>query len=250
MSITLITGATSGIGLALASKLAKQGSELILTGRRGERLDKIKTELSQNAKIHTFTFDVSSRKAVEKFLEASKELLPRVSVLVNNAGLALGADKLQEANIDDWETMIDTNVKGLLYMTRGIVPYMVKANNGHVVNIGSVAGRWVYGGGSVYSATKFAVRAISEALRVDLLGTNIRVSNIEPGMLETEFSLVRFRDPARAKKVYEGVTPLQPEDIADTIQWVLSRPPHVNIQEIVIFPTAQAAIANIHRRTS
>ncbi|HAZ14643.1 MAG: NAD(P)-dependent oxidoreductase [Bdellovibrionales bacterium GWA2_49_15] len=249
MSITLITGATSGIGLALARKMALQGIELILTGRRGERLDKIKNELSKSAKIHAYSFDVSSRKAVENFLSASKELLPKVSVLVNNAGLASGADKLHEANIDDWETMIDTNVKGLLYMTRGIVPYMVKTNNGHIVNIGSAAGRWTYGGGSVYCATKFAVRAISEALRVDLLGTNIRVSNIEPGMLETEFSLVRFRDPAKAKKVYEGITPLQPDDIAETIQWVLSRPPHVNIQEIVMFPTAQAAISNIHRRT-
>ncbi|MBI2521849.1 MAG: SDR family NAD(P)-dependent oxidoreductase [Bdellovibrio sp.] len=249
MSITLITGATSGIGLALARKLAQQGTELILTGRRGERLDKIKVELSKSTKIHTFTFDVSSRKAVEKFLNAGQELLPRVSALINNAGLACGADKLQEANIDDWETMIDTNMKGLLYMTRAIVPYMIKTNNGHIVNIGSAAGRWAYGGGSVYCATKFAVRAISESLRIDLLGTNIRVSNIEPGMLETEFSLVRFGDSERAKKVYEGVSPLQPEDIADTILWALSRPPHVNIQEIVIFPTAQAAITNIYRRS-
>lgn len=248
----LITGATAGIGWATAEALAEQGFSLIVTGRRQERLDELEAAIfkkSPNIKIKKAIFDVADREAVARFLKSNASDLALVDVLVNNAGLARGTDKLQDSNIDDWEAMIDTNVKGLLYMTRGIVEHMLKKNSGHIVNLGSVAGRWTYQGGAVYCATKFAVRALSEGLRMDLFGSKIRVTNIEPGMVHTEFSEVRFQDKAKGEKVYENMTPLEAKDIADTIAWCVSRPSHVNIQELVIYPTDQAHVGMVSRRS-
>lgn len=243
-----ITGATAGFGLATAELLAEQGCHLLLTGRRRDRLIDISHRLAKKhgVRVTPLAFDISDRKATEEWLSGSRaplSELSEVSILINNAGLALGVEKFHEANVDDWEVMIDTNIKGLLYATRAILPRMLARGEGHIVNVGSVAGRWTYPGGSVYSATKFAVRAINDSLRLDLQGRNIRVTNIEPGMAETEFSQVRFSgDAEKAKSVYKGMTPLSASDIADTIVWCLSRPAHVNIQELVIFPTAQAAV--------
>lgn len=249
--LALITGATAGIGEATARELAKQGYSLMLTGRREERLQKICSELKQKYSAQDFSFanfDIQEAKAVQTFVEKHSAQLKGLSVLVNNAGLARGSEKMQEGQIADWEEMIDTNIKGLLWLTRAVLPYMVKNDSGHIVNMGSVAGRWVYPGGAVYCATKFAVRALSEGLRLDLLGKNIRVTNIEPGMVETEFSLVRWGDAEKAKQVYAGMKPLTASDIAETISWVVSRPSHVNIQELVIYPTDQASVQNVHRR--
>lgn len=248
--VAFVTGATAGIGRATAVKLAELGYELILNGRREERLLSLQSELQQkySVKIYALSFDVSQRAAVEAALSSLGSVADRVDVLVNNAGLALGADKVQSASVDDWEVMIDTNIKGLLYLTRFFVPKFIKNARGHIVNLGSVAGRWVYPGGNVYCASKHAVKAISEGLRMDLLGTPVRITNIEPGMVDSDFSLVRFGDPSKAKAVYQGMTPLSPDDIADCIVWSLSRPPHVNIQEMVVFPTDQAAIQMVHRR--
>jgi hypothetical protein len=241
-----ITGATAGIGEATARRLASEGYALVLNGRRLDRLEKLQKDLSVEAKLAPF--DVRDRRAVEQFCQNHKSILQDVHVLVNNAGLAMGSDPVQNADVADWDTMIDTNIKGLLYLTRQILPHMIAAKRGHIVNMGSVAGRWVYPGGAVYCATKFAVLAISEGLRMDLMGTPIRVTNIEPGMVESEFSLVRFGDKEKADAVYSGMTPLKPADIAETISWVLSRPAHVNIQELVIYPTDQAAIRQVARR--
>lgn len=185
---------------------------------------------------------------MNKSLQSLGDSLSSLDVLINNAGLARGTDKVFEASIEDWNEMLDTNVKGLLYLTRALLPNFIKNKRGHVINLGSVAGRWVYPGGSVYCASKFAVRAISEGMRLDLLGTPIRVTNIEPGMVETEFSEVRFRDKKKAKAVYQGFEPLMASDIAECAWWSLSRPPHVNIQELVVFPTAQASVASVHRK--
>ncbi len=249
--LALITGATSGIGAATAREFARIGYDLILTGRRESRLRDQAAELeTQNKiKVTTLAFDLSDRHATEKALNSID--LTALTVLVNNAGLALGTDSMPQAKLDDWDTMIDTNVKGLLYVTRLTLAALTK-NAGHIVNIGSVAGRWTYPGGGVYSATKFAVRALSEGLRLDLMGTGVRVTNIEPGMVETEFSEVRFGgDTSRAKNVYRGMTPLSSEDIAETIIWCVARPKHVNIQELVIYPTDQAGVGPVytHRRT-
>lgn len=250
-SWTLITGATSGIGWATAKALAAQGNNLLLTGRRLERLQTLKHEIQKqhaSLEVKLACFDVSDRFEVSEFLKEHQEIIPKIEILVNNAGLALGTDKMQSANLDDWEIMIDTNIKGMLFMTRALVAEMVKKNSGHIVNLGSVAGRWTYPGGGVYCATKFAVRALSEGLRMDLLGQNIRVTNIEPGMVHTEFSEVRLKDKVAADKVYEGMQPLSPEDIAETIVWCISRPSHVNIQELVIYPTAQAHVGQVARK--
>jgi 3-hydroxy acid dehydrogenase/malonic semialdehyde reductase len=243
--LALITGATSGIGLATAEKLASLGADLILTGRRLDRLEKIAEDLTEKYKIHvsTVTFDVSSREETEKAFESLVNELPRLSILVNNAGLALGSASLQTVDLGDVDQMVDTNVKGLLYVTRLALPHLIKRGDSHVVNIGSVAGRWTYPGGATYSATKFAVRALTESLRMDLMGTPVRVTNIEPGMVETEFSEVRYDgDKEKAASVYKGMTPLKASDIAETIAWCLSRPKHVNIQELVIYPVDQAAV--------
>jgi 3-hydroxy acid dehydrogenase / malonic semialdehyde reductase len=242
-----ITGATSGIGLETARQLAPHAKTLILNGRRRERLEKLKDELSAKCQVHIACFDVSDRKQVDDWFAHNQNILSSVDVLLNNAGLAKGTDPLHKGRIEDWDEMIDTNIRGLLYVTRQILPAMVTQKRGHVVNIGSVAGRWSYPGGAVYCATKFSVRAISECLRMDLLGTGIRVTNIEPGMVETEFSEVRFQDKEKAKQVYKNMQPLTAKDIAETVVWSLQRPSHVNIQELVIFPTDQASIRDVHR---
>ncbi|HEX7673490.1 MAG TPA: SDR family NAD(P)-dependent oxidoreductase [Bdellovibrio sp.] len=248
----LITGASSGIGWATAEALGAQGFSLFLTGRRTERLNNLAGHLRTKfpgIQTKLGSFDISDRDETQEFLKAHYADLAHVDVLVNNAGLARGVDKIQHADIHDWDIMIDTNVKGLLYMTRGVVEHMVRRNSGHIVNIGSVAGRWTYPGGGVYCATKFAVRAISEGLRMDLSGTDVRVTNIEPGMVNTEFSKVRLQDQQKADKVYEGMTPLRAEDIAETIAWCVGRPKHVNIQELVIYPTDQAHVGIVSRRS-
>ncbi len=247
--LALVTGATAGIGEATAKLLAKNGVNLILVARRKERLEKLKKELSKKVKVEIYPLDISNRKQVDGFFKAEAKLIGKVDLLVNNAGMAKGREAFQEGSIDNWNEMIDINVKGLLYLTRAVVPHMIKNDHGHIVNIGSVAGRWTYANGSVYCATKFAVRAISEGLRLDLMGSKIRVTNIEPGMVETEFSLVRFGDAEKAKAVYKGLTPLTAQDIAETIVWCVDRPAHVNIQEVVMFPTDQAGIASVHRRS-
>jgi len=245
----LITGASSGIGAATAEKLAAAGYNLVLTARRLQRLETLKKNLQERAKVEIILagFDMRQPKEIQNFLRDQASTLKNLDVLVNNAGLAKGIEKFQEANLEDWDMMLETNVRGLLYMTRGIVPWMIERGGGHIVNMGSVAGRWVYPGGSVYCASKFAVRAISEGLRQDLVGKNIRVSNIEPGMVDTEFSLVRMGSQQKADAVYAGMKPLTAEDIAETISWVLSRPAHINVQELVVYPTAQAHIGLVHR---
>ncbi len=248
----LITGATSGIGWATALALAGQGYSILATGRRLEKLQELEKTLKAqfpSVGVKTAAFDISDRFEVSEFLKSFSSEIAHMDVLVNNAGLAKGVDKMQESSLDDWETMIDTNIKGLLFMTRGVVEHMVLRNSGHIVNLGSVAGRWTYPGGGVYCATKFAVRALSEGLRMDLLGSKIRVTNIEPGMVHTEFSLVRFEDSAKADKVYEGMTPLTAQDIAETIAWCVARPAHVNIQELVIYPTDQAHVGQVARKS-
>lgn len=243
----VITGASAGIGAATAEALAQLKFNLILAARRKTRLDEMASRLEKKHKIQVITasLDVSAKSLVEVF--AGQHAGKNVEVLVNNAGLAKGVEKMPDARTDDWDVMIDTNVKGLLYMTRAFLPGMMTRGKGQIVNLGSVAGRWTYPGGAVYCATKFAVRALSEGLRMDLLGSPIRVTNIEPGMVETEFSEVRLGDAERAKAVYKGLKPLSPEDVAEAIKWCVERPAHVNVQELVLFPTQQAAIGMVHR---
>lgn len=245
----LVTGASSGIGLACAEELAAAGMNLILVARRKDKLDKLRADLVQRygVEVEVHSVDIQSRASVERLFKSSAEF-ESIDVLVNNAGLARGTEKLFHGKFNDWDEMIDTNIKGLLYMTRLAVEQMVRRDAGHVINIGSVAGRWVYPGGGVYCASKFAVRAITEGLRMDLMGTKVRVTNIEPGMVDSEFSMVRFQDKDKAKAVYQGMTPLSPKDVAETVRWCLDRPAHVNIQELVIFPTDQAAIQHVHRK--
>lgn len=242
----LITGASSGIGASTAQLLAQKGHKLWLTGRRKDRLQKLQSQFPEG-QIQISVFDIQSRSACEKFLQENEASLKKLDVLINNAGLAAGVDRLQTAKLDDLDVMIDTNVKGLLYLTRGILPHFIANKVGYIVNLGSVAGRWVYPAGAVYCATKFAVRAISEGLRQDLLGHNIRVTNIEPGMVQTDFSLVRMGSQEKADQVYAGMQPLTAQDIAECIDWVLSRPAHVNVQELVVYPTAQAHVGMVHR---
>ncbi|MEQ1877725.1 MAG: SDR family NAD(P)-dependent oxidoreductase [Bdellovibrionia bacterium] len=241
----LVTGATAGIGRATVEQLSAAGLAVIACGRRQDRL----AEMEKSLGVQTLAFDLSNRSECERVFLEHKATLEGVDVLVNNAGLARGLDAFQDGKFDDWDEMIDTNVKGLLYVTRAVLPGMIARDRGHIVNLGSVAGRWAYPKGGVYCASKFAVRALSESLRMDLIGTKIRVTNIEPGMVETEFSLARLGDPERAKSVYKGMTPLTAGDIAETILWSLSRPARVNIQELVIFPTDQASMQSVHRRT-
>lgn len=248
----LVSGATSGIGQATATLLADQGYNLILLGRRKQRLEEFCTTLNRlHGPERSFRFhalDVRNRQEILDFVQGpAAGDLRKLDVLVNSAGLAKGIEPIQDGIVADWDAMIDTNVKGLLWLTREILPFFLNRKSGHIINIGSVAGRWVYPAGGVYCASKFAVRAISEGLRMDLLGTNIRVTNIEPGMVNTEFSLVRLGDKDQANRVYQGMKPLSPQDVAETILWCLQRPPHVNIQELVIFPTDQAAVGQVHR---
>jgi 3-hydroxy acid dehydrogenase / malonic semialdehyde reductase len=241
--IAFITGATAGIGKATAIQFAKNGYHLIIAGRRKERLTEFSNDLISTYKIEVLplNFDVRNLKEVEAAIESIPEPWKQINVLLNNAGLAAGLNTIQEGVIDDWERMIDTNLKGLLYMTRTIAPIMIKNGTGHIINIGSIAGKEVYANGNVYCATKHAVDALNKGMRIDLLPHNIRVTAINPGMVETEFSVVRFNgDEERAKNVYKGLQPLLPEDIAETVYWVASRPAHVNINDIVIMPTVQA----------
>jgi len=237
----LITGATSGFGKACAMRFAENGWKLILTGRREDRLTNLYNELSRKTQVITISLDVQSRGNVFEKFQSLPDGFSAVDVLVNNAGLALGLLPAHEADLDDWDTMIDTNTKGLVYCTRAILPMMVERNTGLIVNIGSIAGNWPYPGGNVYGATKAFVKQFSLNLRADLLGKNIRVTNIEPGIAETEFSIVRFHgDEEKAKKVYQHTKALSAEDIADIIWWLANVPEHVNINQLEVMPTLQA----------
>jgi 3-hydroxy acid dehydrogenase/malonic semialdehyde reductase len=241
--IVLITGASSGIGAATAVEFARHGAKLLLCARRLDRLQALDAELRDAGAPYIFNFelDVRSRGAVQTTIENLPEPWRAIDVLVNNAGLSRGLAKLYQDDIDNWEEMIDTNVKGLLYVTRAIVPGMVQRNRGHVINVGSIAGHAAYPNGSVYCATKAAERFLSDGLRIDLNGTDVRVTSIDPGMVETDFSKIRFRgDEERAAKTYQDIDTLQAEDVADAIVWAATRPPHVSIQTVVITPTAQA----------
>lgn len=241
--IALITGATSGIGKATAEKFAQNNIDLIITGRRNERLVSLAKELMEkyNIKVKTLNFDVRDNEQVEKYLNSLEPEWKEIDILVNNAGLAAGKDAIQEALLSDWEQMIDTDVKGLLYVSRVVLPWMCKRMKGHVINICSIAGKEVYAGGSVYCAVKHAVDAISKGMRIDCLPYNIKVTNICPGAVETEFSMVRFKgDKEKNDATYRGFTPLTGEDIADTITYCALLPEHVNINDLVIMPTAQA----------
>ena len=245
--IVLITGATSGIGLACARKFAANGDKLILTGRNEHRLSEIKKEL--DAEVITLAFDVRNREEAEKQISSLPVDWQNIDVLVNNAGLALGLEPEYEGDLDDWETMIDTNIKGLLIMTRLVVPGMVKRNHGHIINVGSVAGDAAYAGGNVYCATKAAVKALSDGLRIDVADTAIRVTNLKPGLVETNFSNVRFRgDNERAANVYKGIKPLIGDDIADVAVYAANAPAHVQIAEVLILATHQASGSVIVRK--
>ncbi len=248
--IVLITGASSGIGAACTKIFAQAGAKLILAARRIERLHSLVEELHiQPEDVHLLQLDVQERFAVEAAISNLSPQWSQINILINNAGLSRGLSKLQEGEFQDWEEMIDTNIKGLLYVTRYILPGMLQRGNGHVVNIGSIAGHQTYPGGNVYCATKAAVKAISEGLKQDLLGTPIRITSVDPGMVETEFSEVRFRgNTESAGKVYQGVTPLTPDDVADVIFFCTTRPPHVNINEVILMPVDQASATMVHRR--
>ena len=248
--VVLITGATSGIGLACARKFAENGDRLILTGRNGSRLADIKKELiEKGADVLTLVFDVRNREEAAKCIETLPAEWQEIDVLVNNAGLALGLEPEYEGNLDDWETVIDTNVKGLLTMTRLVVPGMVQRNRGHIINVGSVAGDAAYAGGNVYCATKAAVKALSDGLRIDVANTAIRVTNLKPGLVETNFSNIRFRgDNERAANVYKGIKPLTGDDIADVAVYAANAPAHVQIAEVLILATHQASGSVIVRK--
>lgn len=250
MKIALITGATSGIGEACAHLFAQQGYRLILVARREPLLGQIAKNLSDQyaVEIKVLVADVRDKKMITSILEGLQEEWKKVDVLINNAGLSRGLDPIDKGNTDDWDEMIDTNVKGLLYVTRVVSAWMTAEKKGHIVNIGSIAGKEVYPNGNVYCATKHAVDALNKGMRIDLLPYGIKVTAIHPGMVETEFSLVRFNgDRERAKKVYQGLEPLLAKDIADAIDYVVSRPAHVNINEMIIMPTAQASGTIVQR---
>jgi 3-hydroxy acid dehydrogenase/malonic semialdehyde reductase len=248
--IALITGATAGIGEACAHTFAREGYDLILTGRRADRLDQLAQQLNNtyNIRIAVAAFDIRSHEQVVHHLESLPDDLKQVDVLVNNAGLSQGLDPIQNGSYADWDTMIDTNVKGLLYVSKIVSNWMISNGRGHIINLGSIAGKNVYPNGNVYCATKAAVDALNMGMRMDLLPHGIKVTAVHPGAVETEFSEVRFKgDKDRAKKVYEGFTPLTAQDVADTIWYVASRPAHVNINDLVLMPTAQATGTMINR---
>jgi len=238
----LITGASSGIGMATARELAKEGFALILCGRRLERLEQLKAELSAITAVHVLCFDVRNKNEVAEAIQSIPADFSKIDVLINNAGNAHGLSPIESADLDDWDAMIDINVKGLLYVSRAIIPGMTERRSGHIIHIGSIAGKEVYPNGNVYCATKHAVDALNKAMRIDLNQYGIRVGAIHPGLVKTEFSLVRFKgDEERASKVYEGYQPLLPEDIADIIHFVITRPYHVNIADLTVLPSAQAS---------
>ena len=236
----LITGATSGIGKATAYEFAKQGINLILCGRRSERLQTIKKELDSLTKVYTLSFDVRDKSEVEKAINSLPNDFKTIDILINNAGNAHGLDPIQTGSLDDWDAMMDINVKGLLYVSKAIIPQMTKRQAGHIINIGSSAGKEVYPKGNVYCASKHAVLAITEGMRIDLNPFGIKVGAVNPGLVETEFSQVRFKGDDIADTVYKGFKALRAEDIADIIYFVISRPYHVNIADLLVFPTAQA----------
>ena len=250
--IVLITGATSGIGEACARKFAQGGYDVIITGRRAQLLANLKKELeAEGVRVLALAFDVRNRNAATAAINSLPLEWQQIDVLINNAGLALGLEPEYEGSFEDWDTMIDTNIKGLLTMTRLVVPRMVKRDSGHVINIGSVAGEAAYAGGNVYCGTKAAVKTITDGLRIDLAHTSVRVTNVKPGLVETHFSNVRFHgDDARADKVYEGVKPLTGADIAEVVFYAASAPTHVQIAEVLVLATHQANGSVLHRNTS
>ncbi|MDB9774896.1 SDR family NAD(P)-dependent oxidoreductase [Vicingaceae bacterium] len=248
--IALITGATSGIGEATAIEFAKHSYNLIITGRRAGRLLELARKITEeyDVQVQTLIFDVRVQASVIEAINSLPEDWRRITVLVNNAGLASGLDPIQSGNVDDWEKMIDTNVKGLLYVSKSIIPLMIANKKGHIVNISSIAGKEAYANGNVYCATKHAVEALTKSMRIDLLKEGIRVSSVSPGMVDTEFSQVRFHgDAKRAEEVYKGFEPLHAEDIAETIWFIASRPAHVNINDVLIMPTAQASAVYVNK---
>jgi len=251
--IVFVTGASSGIGEACARAFAAEGAKLLMAARRIDKLEDVATKLMEafDTQTHLVELDVRDRAAVFAAVEALPEQWKAVDVLVNNAGLARGLDKLHEGSVDDWDAMIDTNVKGLLYVSRAVVPLMVARGRGHVINIGSTAGHEAYPGGNVYCGTKAAVGAITKGLRMDVVDTPIRVSTVDPGMVETDFSNVRFHgDTERAKKVYAGIDPLVADDVADAVLYCATRPAHVQINEIILTPTNQASALVIYKKSS
>ncbi|MBX2896456.1 MAG: SDR family NAD(P)-dependent oxidoreductase [Cyclobacteriaceae bacterium] len=247
--IALITGATSGIGEATARLLAVNNFDLILCGRRKDRLQKLSVELESLTRIHTLSFDVRDQNETTQQIASLPVAWKNIDVLINNAGNAHGLDPIQQGSVEDWDAMLDINVKGLLYVTKAVLPVMVAHNHGHIINIGSIAGKEVYANGNVYCASKFAVDALTKGMRIDLNAHNIKVTGIHPGMVETEFSLVRFKgDTDKAVKVYSGLTPLRGEDIADLILFAVTRPAHVVVADLVVLPTAQASATVVKRQ--
>jgi 3-hydroxy acid dehydrogenase/malonic semialdehyde reductase len=247
-----ITGASSGIGAACARAFAAQGARLLLGARRVERIEAAVPDLERRgaADVRAERLDVRDAGAVSRLVESLTGAWREIEILVDNAGLSRGLDKLQEGSLDDWNEMLDTNVKGLLHVDRAVVPLMVARGRGTVIHLGSIAGRQTYPGGNVYCASKHAVRALTDALRLDVLGTGVRVATVDPGMVETEFSEVRFHgDTARAQAVYRGLVPLGPDDVADAIVWVATRPPHVVVSDLVLLPVDQASANHVHRRS-
>ncbi|MEL7588198.1 MAG: SDR family NAD(P)-dependent oxidoreductase [Prolixibacteraceae bacterium] len=245
----LITGATSGIGMETARILAAHHYRLILTGRRKERLEELKLELRESCDVFTLNFDIRSKNEVDHAFKNIPRDWKNIDILINNAGLAAGYDPVSDADVTDWESMIDTNIKGLLYVSQQVSKEMIKQKSGHIINISSIAGKEVYPMGSVYCATKHAVEAITKTMRIELLPYNVKVSTVSPGAVETEFSLVRFKgDQERAGNVYQGFTPLSAKDIAESIYFVLSRPAHVNIDDLLIMPAAQASARDFFRK--
>lgn len=236
--VVLVTGATAGIGLAVAEAFLAEGHEVWAIGRRLEKLKALQAQYPKTCRIGKV--DVTEKASVDAFFK--KNQAASIDILINNAGLAKGTTKMQEADFKDWESMIDTNVKGLLYVTAKVLPSLSRKPGSHIVNVSSVAGRWLYPGGGVYCASKFAVRALSEGLRMDLLGTGVKVTDIQPGMVETEFSVVRTGSQKLADKIYSGMTPLKASDIAETILWCVNRPSHVNVSELTVYPVDQAGV--------
>jgi hypothetical protein len=246
--IAFITGATSGIGKATAINFALNGINLVLCGRRQDRLDVLKEELGKEVNVHTLNFDIRNKVSVQEAIASLPKEFAQIDILINNAGNAHGLDTIQEGSVDDWDAMLDINVKGLLYVSKALIPQMVERKSGHIINIGSTAGKEVYPKGNVYCASKHAVDAINQGMRIDLNPFGIRVGAVNPGLVETEFSTVRFKgDENRAENVYKGFQPLKPEDIADIIHFVVTRPYHVNIADLVVMPTAQASSTIVNK---